>query len=87
MIVCAARINSFIGSKHHPGEKKILDTNNCFPAFLGLTFVLSKSLRNHSRYSEEKQCCGERIQNSDTKILFAHRLEANTHFGSYVEYA
>lgn len=52
MIVCAARANSLIGSKHHPGEKKVLDTNNCFPAFLGLTFVLSKSLGNHSRCSE-----------------------------------
>lgn len=53
VIVCAARINSLIGSKHPPGEKKILDTYNCFPAFLGLTFVLSKSLRNHPRCSEE----------------------------------
>lgn len=52
MIVCAARINSLIRSKHHPGEKKILDTDNCFHAFLGLTFVLSKSLRNHSSCSE-----------------------------------
>lgn len=51
--VSAARINSLIGSKHHPGEKKIGDPNICFPVFFELIFVLSGSLRNCPKSSEE----------------------------------
>ena len=83
--VSAGRINSLIGFKHNPGEKKPVNSNIGFPVFFGLILLLSKLLKCW-RSSEENDIVEKEFKIQTLKS-FCSRLDPNTQFGSYVENA
>lgn len=69
VMVSTARFLSLVGSKHHPGEKKIVNTNYCFPLFFGLILALSRSLRKCPRGSEENSAVEKEFKIPTLKLF------------------